>query len=50
MMMGLKHRPKHVDLTWNSKLIYIAHLVGYFHRYVCAFVVPSEYAEVKSSE
>jgi hypothetical protein len=26
-----KHCPKHVELTWNNKLIYIAHLVGYFH-------------------
>ena len=28
---GRKHRPKHVDLTCNNKLIYIVHLVGYFH-------------------
>jgi hypothetical protein len=28
---GRKHRPKHVELTWNNKLIYIVHLVGYFH-------------------
>ena len=26
-----KHRLKHVELTWNNKLIYIVHLVGYFH-------------------
>jgi hypothetical protein len=26
-----KHRPKHVKLTCNNKLIYIVHLVGYFH-------------------
>ena len=26
-----KHRPKHVELTWNNKLTYIVHLVGYFH-------------------
>jgi hypothetical protein len=25
------HRPKHVELTWNNKLIYIVHLVDYFH-------------------
>jgi len=30
---GRKHRPKHVDLTWNNKLIYIVHLFGYFHSY-----------------
>ena len=24
-------RPKHVEQTWNNKLIYIVHLVGYFH-------------------
>jgi hypothetical protein len=30
MMMG-ENRPKHVELTWNNKLIYIVHLVGYFH-------------------
>jgi len=30
-MMGEKHRPEHVELTWNNKLIYILHLVGYFH-------------------
>jgi len=28
-----KHRPKHVELTWNNKLIYIVHLVGYFHSW-----------------
>jgi hypothetical protein len=27
---GRKHRPKHVEFTWNNKLIYIMHLVGYF--------------------
>ena len=27
---GRKHRPKHVEPTWNNKLIYILHLVGYF--------------------
>ena len=27
---GRKHGPKHVELTWNNKLIYTAHLVGYF--------------------
>ena len=31
LMMGEKHRPEHVELTWNNKLIYILHLVGYFH-------------------
>jgi len=30
-MMGEKHRPKHVQPNWNNKLIYIVHLVGYFH-------------------
>jgi hypothetical protein len=30
-MMG-ENRPKHVELTWNNKLIYIMHLVCYFHR------------------
>jgi hypothetical protein len=28
---GRKHRPKHVEPPWNNKLIYIVHLVGYFH-------------------
>ena len=28
---GRKLCPKHVELTWNNKLIYIVHLVGYFH-------------------
>jgi len=28
---GRKHRPKHVELTWNNKLIYIVHPVGYFN-------------------
>ena len=28
---GRKHRPKHIEPTWNNKLIYIVHLVGYFH-------------------
>ena len=32
-----KHRPKHVQLTWNNKLIYIVHLVGYLHN--CALAV-----------
>jgi hypothetical protein len=27
---GRKHRPKHVKLNLNNKLIYIVHLVGYF--------------------
>jgi hypothetical protein len=31
---GRKHRPKHVELARNNKLIYIVHLVGYFHRYI----------------
>ena len=31
---GRKHRPKHVELTWNNKLIYRVHLVGYFHSYI----------------
>jgi hypothetical protein len=26
-----KHSPKHVGLTWSNKLIYIVHLVCYFH-------------------
>jgi len=30
---GRKHRPKHEELTCNNKLIYIVHLVGYFHRW-----------------
>jgi hypothetical protein len=29
---GRKHRPKHVEPTWNNRLVYILHLVGYFHR------------------
>ena len=29
---GQKHRPTHVELTWNSKLIYIVHLVGYLRN------------------
>ena len=28
---GRKHRPKHVQPTWNNKLIYIVRLVDYFH-------------------
>ena len=28
---GREHRPKHVELTCNNKLIYIVHIVGYFH-------------------
>ena len=28
---GRKHRPKHVEPTWNNNLTYIVHLVGYFH-------------------
>jgi hypothetical protein len=27
-------RPKHVESTWNNKLIYIVHLVGYFHSFI----------------
>jgi len=30
-MMGENIAPKHVELTWNNKLIYTVHLVGYFH-------------------
>ena len=33
LMMG-ENRPKHVQSTWNNKLIYIVHLVGYFHSCV----------------
>jgi hypothetical protein len=29
---GRKYRPKHVQLTWNNKLIYILYLVGYLHN------------------
>jgi hypothetical protein len=35
-MMGEKHRPKHVEMAWNNKLIYIVHLVGYLHNYALA--------------
>jgi len=28
---GRKYRPKYVEPTWNNKLTYIVHLVGYFH-------------------
>ena len=37
---GRKHRPKHVEPTWNNKLIYIVHLVGYFHGrvFMCAVI------------
>jgi hypothetical protein len=28
---GQKHRPKHVEPSWNNKLIYTVHLVCYFH-------------------
>jgi len=31
---GRKHRPKQVEPTWNNKLIYIVHLVGYFHSWM----------------
>ena len=32
----VKHLLKHVELTWNNKLTYVVHLVGYFHRlHVC---------------
>jgi len=27
---GRKHRPKHVEPTWNNKLIYVVNFVGYF--------------------
>jgi len=30
-MMGENIAPKHVEPTLNNKLIYIVHLVGYFH-------------------
>ena len=33
---GWKHRPKHVELTWNNKLTYMVHLVGYFYSYISA--------------
>jgi len=31
---GRKHHSKHVQPTWNNKLIYLVHLVGYFHSYI----------------
>jgi len=36
----LKHLSKHVELTWNNKLIYKMHLVGYFHNYPKNLFVP----------
>ena len=30
-MMGENIARKHLEPTWNNKLIYIVHLVGYFH-------------------
>jgi len=30
-MTGENH-PKYVEPTWNNKLIYTVHLVGYFHN------------------
>jgi hypothetical protein len=30
LMMG-ENRAKHVEPTWNNKLIYIVHVVSYFH-------------------
>ena len=27
---GQKHRTKHVELTWNNKLVYIVHRACYF--------------------
>jgi hypothetical protein len=35
---GRKQRPKHVEPTWNNKLIYMVHLVGYFHSYITTLV------------
>jgi hypothetical protein len=29
---GQKHCPKHVEVTWNNKLIYIVQIVGNFHN------------------
>ena len=34
---GRKYRPKHIEPTWNNKLIYIVHLVGYFIGRVVTF-------------
>jgi len=32
--------PKHVELTWNNKLIYIrvVHVVGYLHNTQCTLI------------
>jgi len=27
---GRKQRPKHVEPTWNNKLVYVVHLFGHF--------------------
>ena len=44
---GQKHGPKHVELTWNNKLIYIyiyiVHFVGYFCNFVVICSVVSEF-------
>jgi len=52
---GRKHRPKYVEPTWNNKLIYTVHLVGYLHSSItmhgfmkvdfgyCSFAVLSIY-------
>jgi hypothetical protein len=38
---GRKHRPKHVELTWNNKLNYIVHLVGYFYSCIMMHRFPN---------
>jgi hypothetical protein len=43
---GRKHRPKHVQLTWNNKLIYTVHLVGYF--YSCTLILSLRRADHSS--
>jgi len=43
---GRKHRPKHVELTWNNKLMYIVHLDGYFHGCITMY----KFMNVKESD
>jgi hypothetical protein len=49
---GRKHRPKHLEPTWNNKLIYIVHLVGYFRSYIMmhGFMKKKKKRVIKNSE
>ena len=47
LAMGKNIAPKHVEPTWNNKLIYLMHLVGYFHSCYLFLLFASEFSVIE---